>query len=396
MAEQSKGAGEPGRILFLTHALNLSGAAVHMTELGRGLVKRGFKVAIATKYLDEGKAFGKEVYEAAGFEVFNVLFPGYGLNRENVGRVIGSRKGLRKVLDEFKPTLVHVHAPTLCMFACAAGVPYVTTFNIAVNGRQKQRIARLVNRIMSTPFGQRVIAISGDLELELSEKLCIRKELIRKCTYAVDEARFSPATADQRRAARQAFGIRDGVPVTSMLARLEPRKNHGLLMEAVAKVKSRGVAMMTLLAGDGWEKPYIESLYQKARDLGLDESSLKFVGQQPARRVYDASDACVLPSLQEGFPLTIVEAMHCGVVPIRTPSEGAAEQIVDGKTGYIVPFGEPDTLADRLIGLATDGELRSRLSHQAREFALAHFSLDSMLERTIEIYTEASKAYYAG
>jgi glycosyltransferase involved in cell wall biosynthesis len=101
-----------------------------------------------------------------------------------------------------------------------------------------------------------------------------------------------------------------------------------------------------------------------------------------------ASDVCVLPSRQEGFAVVIIEAMLCGVVPIRTPAAGAAEQIDDGTSGFIVPFEDSAALAERLYTLLSDPDCRSRMSAATLEKGRTQFSEKVMVDRTIGVYNE--------
>ena len=91
----------------------------------------------------------------------------------------------------------------------------------------------------------------------------------------------------------------------------------------------------------------------------------------------------------EKFGLVIAEAMLTGAVPLRTPAEGTHDQIRDGEHGFVIPFDDPDVLADRLTRLATDPSLQQKMSHHAIAFAHQHFSAGRMVEQTIATYQEA-------
>jgi glycosyltransferase involved in cell wall biosynthesis len=377
----------PRAVLFLTHALGLTGAAVHMTVLGRELIQRGVRVGVVTRELDENKAFGLPFYKEAGLEIFQAPFAGYGIKWQNVRNTARSIRRVREVVREFAPDLIHVHAPTLCLVARAIGRPYITTFHIGVSGPKKRRIARAANKLVKHPFGRRVIAISRQLAYDLEHGLGIPRQTIRQTTCTVDETRFTPPTPQQRREARSEFNVPDGALAVGMVAVLEQRKNHRLLLDAMRALKQRSAPVVALLAGSGWGTyPHEIQDYAASLDLGR---SVRFLGHQPAERVYHASDVFVLPSLQEGFPLSVIEAMLCGLVPIRTPSEGFDEQITNAQTGYIVPFDRPDVLADRLQTLAGDPVLRQRLADAAERTARERFSAFRMADETLQVYREA-------
>jgi Glycosyl transferases group 1 len=87
----------------------------------------------------------------------------------------------------------------------------------------------------------------------------------------------------------------------------------------------------------------------------------------------------------EGFALSIVEAMACGVVPLRTPSAGAADQIKHGANGYIFPFWDFETLGKQLVELFQDEQLREKLAKGALHTAKARFSGTAMAKATMKV-----------
>jgi len=385
-AKTTPDAVKPAAVLFVSHALNLGGVATHMQLLGRGLLRRGIRVGVVARDLNPGAAFGLEYFRDAGFEIFPCDFSLYGLNWDNFRKTLAAITRLKDIARDFRADLLHVHAPTLCLVAHFSRLPYVSTFNISVNGKNKLRIARWVNRLSATAFGNRTIAISREMQQDLVQQIGVPPNRVRLCIYGIDDEVFAPATAEQRTAARAQFGLPHDAVVACMVASLEPRKNHSLLLDAMKVLKDRGCPVMAILAGSGWGD-HVPKLQAAIAARGLNGTVL-YLGQQKALPVYHASDLFVLPSFQEGFPLTVLEAMFCGLVPIRTPSEGAAEQIIDGQSGYLVPFGQPEVLADRLAGLAADVALRRQMGQAARESALAQFTAAKMVERTLDIYRE--------
>lgn len=373
-------------VLFFTHSLNLGGVSTHMATLGAGLMQRGIRVGIAARELAPGAGFGVEYFRDRGFEIFQTDFAGYGLTPANLRATWGSVRKVREVVRTFRPDLIHVHAPTLCLVARACGMPYVTTFNIQVDGAKKRRIARVANRLLPTAFGEVSIAISDELLADMRDGLGIPASRIRRTVYTVDESNFRPATPEQRAAARAHYGLPADAFVVCMLAAVEPRKNHELLLDALAIAKAKGRPIHALMAGSDFARRRDELTAKIERDGLVDLARL--MKHEPAVRLYQASDANVLCSRVEGFGLCTVEAMHCGLVPIRTPTAGAAELIVDGESGFIVPTDDPAVLASRLIELATDADRRRVLGEAARERAASRFTMSRMVEQTIDAYVE--------
>ena len=180
----------------------------------------------------------------------------------------------------------------------------------------------------------------------------------------------------------------DGDFVVAMVASLEERKNHPLLLDAMATLPAGRRPVRAILAGSGWGD-HVPNLLRGIESRGLNGTVL-YLGQQTAKTVYHASDALVLPSLHEGFGLVIIEAMLCGLVPIRTPGPGDVEQIKDGETGLIVPFGRPDVLAERLRRLADDDVWRQGMAAAALADARTRFSRQRMADDILTLYARAA------
>ena len=165
------------------------------------------------------------------------------------------------------------------------------------------------------------------------------------------------------------------------VARLDAPKDHALLIDALATIKD--IPWELELIGDG---PLTESIRARANSLGIGERVL-FSGlcnDVPER--LSKADLFVLASGFEGFPLSILEAMRANLPVIASDVGGVSESVVEGTTGFLVPKGDKDALADRLRLLITDPELRKRLGLQGRFLYEREFSFDVMYNRTFEIY----------
>jgi glycosyltransferase involved in cell wall biosynthesis len=119
-----------------------------------------------------------------------------------------------------------------------------------------------------------------------------------------------------------------------------------------------------------------------------DRAAFRFLGFLEAeafRRVYWAADVGLLPSRFEGFGYVIAEAMSCGCVPIRTPSGGCSDQIVEGVNGFVIPFNDAALLARRLAELAQPLR-RAQMRENALDFAARHFDQRTMIAETDTLY----------
>lgn len=175
-----------------------------------------------------------------------------------------------------------------------------------------------------------------------------------------------------------------------LLGRLSWNKGQDLLIEAARMVRKEHprLELKCLFVGSGDDENEIKSLTSPEE---LDRAIFKFLGyiDRPECAMW-AADVFVLPSRLEGFALVIAEAMATGLVPIRTPSGGALDQIVEGKTGLIIPFENPRALAEAIVTLS-NADKRKTMSANCVERATRLFSADTMCDSTRAIYAELSE-----
>jgi glycosyltransferase involved in cell wall biosynthesis len=157
--------------------------------------------------------------------------------------------------------------------------------------------------------------------------------------------------------------------------RLRTRKAVAVLIEAFARVHSRVPATRLRLAGDGEQRPALE---EQVRRLELADA-VRFEGAVPHDRMaelYAAADLFCLPSLYEGFPLAILEAMAAGLPVVATRVAGTPEAIEDGVHGRLVEAEDVAGLAAALLDLIEDEEGRRRMGRQARRRVDEEFSIE--------------------
>lgn len=173
------------------------------------------------------------------------------------------------------------------------------------------------------------------------------------------------------------------------LARTE--RDKGLLDVLAALARLPGdIAFQLTIIGDGDDRSFLEA---RARELGIGDRA-EFRGalaDEDLWTAYAAADVFVLPSRKEGFGIVYLEAMWFGLPVIAAREKGAVEVVRDGENGYLVPFGDPPALTERLIALAADPLLRRQLGARGR--SLVHeggeFSFDSFRERCRRWFFEA-------
>ena len=185
--------------------------------------------------------------------------------------------------------------------------------------------------------------------------------------------------------AKRRLGIPADAPVVGKVARLFPLKGHAQFFEAAAHIARAEPRAFFLLVGNGTLRAELE---QRARALGLAERMV-FAGLVPPEDVpacLQAMDVVVHASLREGIARVIPQAGAVGKPVVAFAMDGAPEVIRDGVSGCLVPPRDTAAMAERTLALLADPERRRALGEAGREFAAAHFRVESMVERIDAVY----------
>lgn len=197
----------------------------------------------------------------------------------------------------------------------------------------------------------------------------------------IDPTRFRPA-AGGGEALRAELGIAPETVLVGFVARMTAQKDPLTLIRAVAALPAN-LDLTLLLVGDGELRAAAERL---ARELGV-AGRLRFVGfRQDVPAVLQALDIYCLPSLWEGLPIGVLEAMASGKAVVATAVDGTCELIDHGRSGWLVPPRDPAALTAALLQLATRPALRAALGARATEMVREHFTVDAMTRQVEQLY----------
>jgi len=238
---------------------------------------------------------------------------------------------------------------------------------------------RLVNPVLGLSSGA-IVAVSDELRQYMIDARfpAGSVEVIRNGI----EIGVLPSAAD-RRQARRALRIDDDVFVVASVARLDPVKDFGTLLEGFATVRRHVPRSRLLIAGDGPERDRIAERASRPDLIG----AVELVGfRSDVRALLAAADVYVNSSISEGVSITILEAMAAGVPIVATAVGGTPEVLADACTGLLVSSRAPDALASAIIGLAQDPALRARLRSAARRRLEQSFTIDRMVDDYARTY----------
>ncbi len=175
------------------------------------------------------------------------------------------------------------------------------------------------------------------------------------------------------------------------LGRLIKLKGVDVLLDALASDACRGKSWQLTIAGDG----DLETYQNQAKALGL-EDRVRFTGwldQDGCRRELFKAQVLVQPSMFEGLPMSVLEAMANGLTIVATPVGSVGDAIADGETGLLVPPGDRAALAEALARVIDGPDLRRQLGQGARTRFERQFDIAVYRERIIEIYRRNARAW---
>lgn len=212
---------------------------------------------------------------------------------------------------------------------------------------------------------ERLICCSGHVRDDLLATYRLRPNRLVTVHNWVDIEGFSPRRRERR-----------GPFTAGTVARFESSKGHQTLLRAFVRVRTLVPDARLVLIGDGSTRAQIEAL---ASALGV-RDAIEFLGvRQDVEDLLPTLDAFVLPSTNEGFSRSILEAMSCAVPVVAYDIPSTREAITHGCTGFLCPIGEEQALADRLVELARSPELGATIGRAARA------EVESRFERTRQV-----------
>ena len=249
------------------------------------------------------------------------------------------------------------------------------------------RAKRWTYRVLYGVLGRRVdgfIAVSAESADAIRRLYRPPRDRLASIPNGVDTARF-PAAVDRARVRRE-LGLADDVLLAIVVAKLLPQKGHGVLLAALPSVLAAVPRLHVLLAGDGALRDELAAAIQ---DQGLAGRVLLLGERADVAALLAASDLFVLPSLWEGLPMALLEAMASRVPAVASRVSGTSEVIEDGRSGILVPPGEPQPLGEATLRVLHDPDLASALGQEGRRRVEACYSARAQAELHLALYRAA-------
>jgi glycosyltransferase involved in cell wall biosynthesis len=377
-------------LLHLISSSGFFGAERVVCELCRCSVAPGLTMHIAVLTRDEGLlASFKKAVNRPEVDVIGIPCSG----RLDVKAV----KALKRIIADRQIDILHSHGYKSDFYAlilkniCRRPLALFATNHNWIGLTINEKVYQAIDALALRRFA-RIVAVSEQVKRDMTVR-SIPPSRIEVIGNGIDPE--DPDLRGDRAAARQGLGLNDDDLVIGNVARLTAEKDHARLIEAVATLRPDVPNIRLIIVGDGPERAALEEL---ARQKHLGDAA-RFTGNTDnARRCYAAFDMFALPSLNEGLPMVLLEAMAAGV-PVIASSVGAVPRVVQhGKNGLLISPGDTAQLVQAMRRLAADPTLRAELSRQGAETVRNDFSSHAMVRRYWEIYEDGSRrtAYGAG
>ncbi len=286
---------------------------------------------------------------------------------------------LTRIMRERRVTVVRTHQYHANLYgrlaAIGARVPCIVASVHNTYTRDRKLHRRMINHILSR-FADRVVAVSESVRQDIIKYDHLPKDKVIVIRNGIDLESFQNR---ERSAVRSEFRIMDGVPVVGTVGRLTAQKGQRYLIEAFSQLAPDFPTAVLMVVGEG---PLKGDLQAYAGRLGISDRVI-FTGlRRDIPQSLAGMDIFVLPSLWEGMPNALIEAMAAGKAVVTTDFASAREIINSDRLGILVPPQDSSAIARSIASLLRDTTRSRRLGEAARETVRSRFSIT----RTVETY----------
>lgn len=387
------------RVLRIINRLNLGGPTYNAAYLTKYMTD--FDTLLVSGMKDESEESSEFIVKKLGLEPLYVPE----MYRElNPFRDYKSYFKIRKIINDFKPDVVHTHAAKAGavgrLAAIHESVPVIVhTFHGHVFhsyfNKAKTQLFLNIERYLAKRT-TKIVTLSPKQLRELSDEFKIApKEKFQIVNLGFDLSRFVENQEEKRKHFRATYQIEDDEIAIGIIGRLVPIKNHSLFLKALKEVAAKTQKKIrAFIIGDGELRHQIEN---EAAQLGIAFSS---IGENRKTLltftswIKDVSecnaglDVIVLTSNNEGTPVSLIEALAAGKFIVSTKVGGIEDIVEDGKNAFLVEKGNDKMFAQALLKVLHDDNLRQNVSATGRAHTLEKFGYVRLCSDMSKLYTQ--------
>ena len=379
------------KVLRVIARLNVGGPALHVAYLSAGLADRGYDTTLVAGKVGAGEESMAFVAEQRGVRIETL---------DDLHREIAPLRDLRTILRlarlirSERPTILHTHTAKAgavgriaALLAGDARPPVIvhTFHGHVLRGYFNPALTaafRLLEQLLAR-VATKLVAVSPEVRDDLvalgvapAAKFAVVRlgiELDERVDY--DE--------EGRKATRRLLGIPPDAFVVGWIGRMTAVKRTEDIARTLQALVERGVNGYLCLVGDGPDRTRLE---RRMHELGVAKRCL-FVGyQENVARFYDAMDVLLLTSVNEGTPVSVIEALAAGRPVVATRVGGVSDVVRDGVDGFLAEVADVESLAARLAELAGDPELRTRMGNAGRAHVVDRYAVERLVDDIDRLY----------
>jgi len=374
-----------GKVLFLT-TIDVTIYAFLIPHM-KLLKDMGYEVEAACSNV----GFTKRI-EEEGFKVYNLPFNRNPFNISNIKAVLR----LYQIMKANNYVMLHTHTPVASFIGRIVGkivgIPHIVYtahgFHFHEYGSSFKNFVYFRLEKFAGRFTDVLITINNDdYKVAVEKKMVPHGKVVYIKGVGVDAEKFDPEKYDSEvyEHYRKKFGFKDDDFVIIDIAEFIKRKNLYSLIEAFSRVLTYDESAKLLIVGDG-------TLFNKISDM-LENKKLKGKVILPGRRsdipeLLYMSNLFAFTSIHEGLPKSVMEAMAMEKPVVAYNIRGVRDLVEDGVNGFLVPFGDIESFADKIIYLMDNPEVAKETGKRGREKILKEFSLDKVIKDMKKLYKE--------
>ena len=296
---------------------------------------------------------------------------------------------LASLIKEKKIDVIHAHNATAWFYVTWASI--LTRVPIVYTEHDRSFPTPLRLKYFHYFFGKyatAVIAVSKTVKENLEKYEHIKN--VKVIYNGIDPDLFKPASIEEKVLKKKQLGLNKNDFVLGNVGRMDYWKNQRILIEILPDLKKISPQIKLILVGRGEEEGNLKKLAIKK---GV-KNDVIFLGQRSdVNQILKAFDIFVFPSLTEGLPLVVIEAMATGLPIVASHVGGIPELVVNGETGFLVSPTSKEEIKETIIKLLNNPKLRKEMGQIARKRFETHFSLPQMVQKYIEVYEKAVKKF---
>ncbi|MFQ6103598.1 MAG: glycosyltransferase [Candidatus Glassbacteria bacterium] len=369
------------RILFYSQSPHYGGAEEYVYQIARGFPQGRFRFSYVH---DTDSRLGRftERLREAGVEVHRIQ------RIRGKSDLVSFMKHVR-FFRRLSPDVVHFNQSNpysqqySVLAARLAGIRcLLATYHLTPQNRTRTMRGRLLEKLILRLF-KRIIVLSGQNRDELLSHFSVVPGKVRVIENGVeDQGEVRQADLE---GLRRELGIVNGKQIVACAGRLTPQKGFGHLLEAARQLGRKDVAIV--IAGEG---PSAHLLRSRVEQLRLGDSVIFTGFREDVWKIFCLSDLVAIPSIYEGQPLVLLQAMAAGKAVVASNIHGLADTVRDGETGILVEPGSVRQLANAIGKLLDENDLRMRMGQRARELYKKRYTASEFQRRMEAFYMEVT------